>query len=264
MSYFVTKKYPQGTFCWADAFSTDIEATREFMTELFGWTSEDLPTDVGLDYTMFYLDGKEVAAASPMPKDMEGMPSFWVNHVAVDDVDEVVKKAEELGGTVTMPAMDVMDQGRMASITDPTGAALSLWEAKKRIGAKVINTPGAMSWNELNTHDLETAKEYYQNLFGWKVEYDEKADYHTISNNGRMNGGMLQIKPEWKDAPPAWMPYFTVESMDESVEKVKELGGETKTEVIEAGAGKMMLVADPTGAHFMIIEMGPEPEHWEE
>ena len=48
---------------------------------------------------------------------------------------------------------DVMDVGRMAVIVDPAGAALCLWEPKRHIGASLVNTPGALTWNDLLTPD---------------------------------------------------------------------------------------------------------------
>ncbi len=41
---FTVTKYPLGTFCWADAVSTDIGATKNFMTGLQGWAGKDMPT----------------------------------------------------------------------------------------------------------------------------------------------------------------------------------------------------------------------------
>jgi len=49
-----------------------------------------------------------------------------MGYIAVDDVDALVKKTEELGGKVSVPPMDVPEVGRMAVITDPTGASISL------------------------------------------------------------------------------------------------------------------------------------------
>ena len=81
MSYTVTK-YPQGTFSWADFFSKDIAASKAFLTALFGWTSEDMPTTLGKpDYTMFSLDGHYVAGGSPAFD--PNMPSFWNNYIRV-------------------------------------------------------------------------------------------------------------------------------------------------------------------------------------
>ncbi len=264
MSYTVTK-YPQGTFSWADFFSTDIAASKKFLTGLFGWTFEDMPTEKGKpDYTMFSLDGKYVAGGSQTfdPK----MPSFWMSYVTVNNVDEMVKKAESFGAKVKMPPMDVFDAGKMAVIEDPTGASLSLWQPKKHIGAGIVNTVGAMCWNELYTKDVKKAQDFYAKLFGWTFETDEKTGYVTIKNNGRMNGGMMAIAPDMEQAGmiPNWTVYFTVKNMAESVAKVKELGGHVYLDSKPISVGKISMIGDSAHAHFIIMEMSVPPNEWVE
>lgn len=268
MGYTVTK-YPQGTFSWADALSTDQAATKKFMEAVMGWTGENMPTDMpGMEYTMFSHQGQTVAGAGPMPAEMQGVPSHWQNYVTVDDLDAMCEKATALGGTVFMPAMDVMSAGRMAGIQDPTGAHLMLWEPKEHIGATLVNVAGAMSWNELMTNDPETAKTFYGDLFGWTYEEMPMGDgviYTVIKNNGRNNGGMMTITPEMGDFPPHWMVYFTVENAAEAVARAKEAGGSVVKDVFSAdGVGKMAMIADPAGTGFMIMEHAGTPEEWVE
>lgn len=259
MSYFVTK-YPHGTFSWADFFSTDIEKSKKFLVGLFGWTYEDMPTGEGRpDYTMFSLDGKYVAGGSAAfdPK----VPSFWSSYITVDNLDDTVKKAKSLGAKVTMPAMDVLDSGRMATIQDPTEAHVSLWQPKKHIGASIINTVGAMCWNELYTRDVGAAKKFFGNLFDWTFETDDTG-YTTIKNNGRANGGIFKITEQMAQMPAMWMVYFTVVNLAESVGKVKELGGKVYMDQKDISVGKIATVADPTGAGMILIEMSVKPEEW--
>ncbi len=263
MSYFVTK-YPAGTFSWSDVYSKDITQTKHFLSELFGWTSEDMPTGEGRpDYTMFYLDGKAVAGGSPNFED--NMPSFWANYVTVSSVDETAEEAKKLGGTVRMEPMDVLDAGRMAEIVDPTGASLLIWEPKKHIGAQVVNKVGAMCWNELYTNDVEAAKVFYSKLFGWSFEVSpEMGNYITIKNTGRINGGVMEITSEIMGMPPCWMVYYTVGNIEESLAKVKELGGTIAMPTKDISVGKIAVTADPAGAHFIIMEMSVTPDEWVE
>jgi predicted enzyme related to lactoylglutathione lyase len=263
MPYTVTH-YPQGTFSWADTFSTDIAATKKFMTGLFGWTSEDMPTGEGKpDYTMFSLDGHYVAGGSPTFA--PGMPSFWTSYITVDNVDAMVKKAESLGGKVTMPPMDVLDSGRMATIQDPTGASVALWQPKKHIGAGIVNTVGAMVWNELYTKDLAAAKKFYADLLGWTYEVDEKnGGYVMIKNNGRMNGGMMAITPDMVGMPPNWTVYFSVQNIEEAMAKVTSFGGKVHMGPKPISVGKIAMITDPAGAAFIIMEMSVSPSEWVE
>lgn len=261
MSYEVSQ-YPHGTFNWVDFMSTDRDTAKTFYHALFGWTSEDMPTGEGQpDYTMFYLDGLDVAGGGPTFD--PNMPTVWMSYISVDNVDEAVAKAEELGATTVMPAMDVLDSGRMATIQDPTGAHVSLWEPKKHIGARVVNKVGASCWNELYTKDVEKAKEFYGKLFGWEFSTDDTG-YTFITNNGRGNGGIFEITDEMGNMPPFWMVYFTIENLEESVQKVQKLGGTVHMPGKEISVGKIAVVADPTGGAFTMIEMNDEPEHWTE
>jgi predicted enzyme related to lactoylglutathione lyase len=224
-----------------------------------------MPTGEGQpDYTMFSLHGKYVAGGSPTFA--PNMPSFWASYVTVTNVDEIVAKAEKLGAKIIMPPMDVLDVGRMATIQDPTGAQLSLWQPKKHIGAGVVNTVGAMCWNELYTKDLETAKKFYADLFGWTYDVNEPTGYVTIYNNGRPNGGMMTMNEDMikHGMVPNWTVYFTVKNMAESVAKVKELGGYVYMESKEISVGKISMIGDPAHAHFILMEMSVPPQEWED
>ncbi len=257
MSYFVTK-YPAGTFCLADIYSKDMDTTTEFLTKLFGWTSEVSRTEGKPDYTVYLLDGKVVAGGAPGL--MEDVPSVWNNYVSVDNMEESMKKAEELGGKRLFEPVVVEGKGVLGLMQDPIGAYFSLWQPENTIGAEVVNKSGAMSWNELYTTDIEASKKFYGDLFGWMFTTED--DYTTIMNNGRMNGGIMEITPEMGNMPPNWMVYFTVEDIEGTLARVKELGGQVYMEPKEIGPGKIAMIAEPTGAACMLIEMSVTPEEW--
>jgi predicted enzyme related to lactoylglutathione lyase len=58
-----------------------------------------------------------------------------VTYLAVDGADDAVTAASSNGGTVLMPADDVMKAGRMAFVADPTGAVVGRWQVDQHIGA---------------------------------------------------------------------------------------------------------------------------------
>ena len=83
------------------------------------------------------------------------MPPLWNSYVSVDSADAVAERASELGATVHAPPFDVMSVGRMAVIQDPQGAFFMLWEPREHVGAALVNAPGALVWNELQSPDLD-------------------------------------------------------------------------------------------------------------
>ena len=245
-------KYPHGTFSWADNASTNHDAARAFYMDMFGWGKVEAPMGDDQFYTMFTLDGAFTAGFAAMQPDMQaqGIPSFWMNYVTVDDVDALAPRVEELGGKVEAGPFDVFDSGRMVVITDPTGAMLGLWQARNHIGAGIVNTVGAMCWNELITNDTDAAKTFYNALLGWEFYGDEH--YIHISNRGRNNGGMIKLE----HVPPCWLPYFHVADVEAGIARVQELGGSIVMGKQEApGTGWWALAKDPADAHFYMMQL---------
>jgi predicted enzyme related to lactoylglutathione lyase len=246
--------YTPGTFSWADLTTTDQEAAKVFYSGLFGWEADDVPMGEGSYYSMQRVGGRNVAAISPQPKQQReaGVPPTWNSYVTVESADQAADRATELGGNVHAPVFDVFDAGRMAVIQDPQGAFFQVWEPKQNIGAELVNAPGALCWNELQTTDLDNAAEFYRNLFGWSTEpFEQSPDpYLVIQNQGRGNGGIRPVTPP--GTPPHWLVYFATEDSDRGVAAVEELGGRKLAGPIDIGVAKVGVVQDPQGAVFAL------------
>ena len=124
--------------------------------------------------------------------------------------------------------MDVMDAGRMAVFAHPAAGVLGVWQAGRHTGAELVNEPGALNWNELQTRDVEGAKAFGEAVFGWKPEdQDFGGMTYTLFNVGDTGvAGAMRTPSEVPDEVPAfWLSYFTVEDCDAAVAKVQELGG---------------------------------------
>ena len=192
-------QYTPGTFCWTDLSTTDQDAAKAFYSSLFGWEAEDLPVGDGLFYSMMRKDGKDVAAIATQPEQQReaGVPPTWNSYVSVEDADPVAERAGQLGANVHAPPFDVMDAGRMAVIQDPQGAFIQVWQPKQHFGAALVNAPGALSWNELQSPDIEASASFYRDLFGWTTApFEDSPDpYLVIQNEGRGNGGIRPVTP---------------------------------------------------------------------
>jgi len=254
-------QYAPGTFSWADVTTTDQDAAKAFYGELFGWEAEDLPVGEGVSYSMMRLGGKDVAAISPQPQQQRdaGVPPVWNSYVTVESADAAAERAKELGATVHAPAFDVMEAGRMAVIQDPQGAFFMAWQPRENIGAGLVNGPGALSWNELASPDLEASRAFYGGLFGWTFDpFESSPDpYFVIKNGEAGNGGIRELSPP--GMPPNWLVYFGTEDIDKALAKVEELGGTKMAGPIDIQIAKIGIVQDPQGAVFALYagEFGP-------
>jgi hypothetical protein len=246
-------EYTPGTFSWADLATTDQPAAKAFYGALFGWQADDMPIGDGLVYSMMKAGSKQVAGIGPQPEAQRdaGAPPAWNSYVSVVDADATVERVKELGGTAHAPAFDVFDAGRMAVLQDPQGAFFEIWQPRGHTGAQLVNAPGALAWNDLNTSDVDGAAAFYGELFGWTFTPHENSPepYLVIMNGGRGNGGISALQTP---APPHWLPYFAVEEIDAALASVVELGGRTLAGPIEIAIAKIGIVSDPQGAVFAI------------
>lgn len=248
------------TFNWVDLMTTDQQAAKNFYTGLFGWQTRDEPIEPEGTYTMFLSGDDSVAGAGEYPEEQkqQGMPAVWNSYITVDDVDAKTKEAEQLGATVVMPPMDVMDAGRMAVVRDPGGAHVSLWEDRNHSGATKFNEPGALTWNELATTDTQASADFYTSLLGWSAETAEFGGrpYTTFSYGDRPTGGMYDMTGVVPDGvPPHWFTYFAVADAETTIADAERLGGRRMNGPMQLkGVGTMAVITDPQGAAFAILQ----------
>jgi uncharacterized protein len=247
------ESHEPGTFCWVDLSTSDAEGAKAFYGELLGWEFEDSEIPGGGVYTMCHVQGDAVAAIVQQDE----QPGHWNNYVTVVSADETAAKARQLGANVFEEPFDVMEAGRMAVFADPSGAMLCVWQPQAHIGARRVNDPGCMTWNELQTRDPQATAAFYAELFGWEMEPQEdggRLAYVVIKNADRANGGIMPVTEQHGDVPSYWLAYFTVASCDDAAEKAQELGGKVQAGPIEPGAGRIAVLTDPQGAAFAVFE----------
>jgi predicted enzyme related to lactoylglutathione lyase len=253
--------YEEGVPSWVDMNSGQIDQAKEFYAGLFGWTCPEGPPEAG-GYTVCELRGKTVAGIGSMAP--PGAPPMWMTYINVSDVDATLEKVEANGGTVFMPAMDVLEAGRMAIFGDSVGAAIGLWQPNQHKGAEVANEPGTYCWSELITTDIEASKAFYGAVFGWGSEDQGPPGgppaYTEWKVNGRSVGGMMLKSPEMPAEMPAnWGVYFAVADADASVAQALELGASLLMGPTDIEPGRFAVLADPVGAVFNVLALKPEP-----
>ena len=183
-----------------------------------------------------------------------------------------------------MEPFDVMDAGRMAVFTDPEGAAFCVWQAKEHKGARIVNEPGSLNFNGLNTRDAEGAKSFYGSVFGWGTLGLGGAEMWTsaratATTSSRDNPGPPQadgrewalrrasrtwsrrinpITDDQPDVPAHWSVTFAVDDADATADRAAELGGKVIVPPFDAPWVRMTVIADPQGATFIASKFVPE------
>ena len=248
--------YEHGVPSWIDIGERDIAAAADFYGRLFGWEAPE-----GTEETGFYrnagLRGLNVAGIGPQQD--PSMPPYWTTYINVDSTDDTAAKVGAAGGATIVAPMDVMGFGRMAIFADPTGAVFGVWQPGTHIGAQIVNEPGSLSWNELITTDMDAAKKFYADVFGWgAVTHGEGGPrpYTEFSVSGRsIAGGMPKGDMMPPQVPSHWGVYFAVADLDAALGSIKELGGQVLMPAMDSPAGKFAGVTDPEGGSFYVIQL---------
>ena len=258
--------YPAGTPSWVDLVTTDIEGAFDFYRAVLGWEYERDPTGE-ISYVMAMVDGHPAAGVMALPTEMidQNVPPCWNVYITVDDTDATAQRIADLGGAVMRPPFDVPEgspdpAGRMVIGADPTGAVFCAWKTLGAIGTDIVNAPGAFTWAETFTNDLDTAVAFYCKLFGW-----EASSWDELGPSGRMFtlGGepIASISGEPPPGvPPHWKVSFGAADVDAACEAATANGGTVLMPPTDWGPGRVATVADPAGAVFDLVTLSDWPK----
>ena len=245
-----------GAPCWLDLLTTDTTKAEAFYGGLFGWTAEHGDEEKYGGYITFSKDGVPVGGC--MRNDgSAGMPDLWNVYLASADAAATVKSATEHGGRVYMEPMQVPEQGTMAMIGDPGGAAVGVWQPGPFTGIGVVGEPGTPGWFELHTRSYNDVVRFYRDVFGWQTQTmgdTPEFRYTTLGDEKDQAAGIMDGSAFPESAPMDWSIYFAVDDADAIAARAVELGGSVLAAPEDTPYGRLATLADPTGARFKIIQ----------
>jgi uncharacterized protein len=247
---------PVGSPCWADLWTSDVEGSRKFYSEIFGWEAQEPSAEFG-GYFMFTRNGVPIAGGMGDMAEMRA-DNKWKVYLATDDLARTAKTAEADGARLIAPPMAVADLGSQLVLIDPTGANLGAWQAGTFPGFTVLNEPGTPSWFELLTRDYGRAVGFYRSAFGWETAVVSDTDEfrYTVmkdpSGQGELAGIMDAAGFLPEGAPSYWAVYWEVDNIDDVVTKVEALRGSVSSVPEDTPYGRIATVTDPAGAEFKL------------
>jgi predicted enzyme related to lactoylglutathione lyase len=192
-------------------------------------------------------------AAGMGPQQDPDDPPRWTTYFATEDAAAVAAKIRDAGGTIVVEPMEVGPMGTMVIALDPQGNPFGLWQSGMHTGARIVNEPGSLTWNEAMTSDSAAAREFYAAVFGFT--FDEMGgpdmDYTTFKLSENPLGGLGGTQP---GMPTGWLTCFAVASADDAVGTVEARGGTVLTAPMDTPFGRFAIVEDPWGAPFEIMQ----------
>jgi predicted enzyme related to lactoylglutathione lyase len=235
-----------GTPICVDLQSPEPAAVATFYATLFGWQFGNTATETGGHRTAL-LRGRPAAGIGQIRE--PGLPG-WTTYVAVADVLEAARKVTAAGGTVLSPP-----SGRDAMFADPSGTRFAVRRIGDTPAAAVADGPGAFSWGELITDDVDASGAFYGSVFGWTLTAPEgPLQRREWQLHGRSISGLLPRPPAMaKDIPPYWDVYFTVTDAVASADTAIAAGGMQLMRPTDIGVGHIAVFLDPAGAVFTVM-----------
>jgi predicted enzyme related to lactoylglutathione lyase len=103
---------------------------------------------------------------------------------------------------------------------------------------------------ELNTTDVDKARDFYRQLFDWQFEdmqMGPSGTYTVIKVGEGTGGGML--KNPMPGVPSFWLAYVLVDEIGAATKKAASLGAKIVKDSVEVpNMGWFSIIEDPTGA----------------
>jgi predicted enzyme related to lactoylglutathione lyase len=235
----VTQAVRPGKFVWGDLVTQDVAASKAFYGALFSWTFSDNGR-----YTTVFNQGVPIAGMVAARDPNHG--TEWIGNVSVADVDRAASTFVQHGGRIENGPIDAPDRGRIALVSDASGAALLLVRATGGDPPDAHPVIGGWLWWELWTHDVDGAMDLLMDAAGYQRETVEFRDapYRVLRDRKVRRAGVIEAPPEVR---PTWLPYFRVADAAASVDRAVALGAR----LIEQNDRAAILV-DPNRAEFAI------------
>jgi predicted enzyme related to lactoylglutathione lyase len=259
---------------WVDLYTENAFAARSFYGSLLDWRFQNrfsLARVAGVDgspapieearATLLVLcNGRpaaEIIERDELFTDML-LPSRWYPHLTVVDLDGTLRRVQAAGGTVIRSPHQRGCMATVATILDPTGAMLCLWQPGDQNGNRLSYSAGALTWLELRTPDIELARWFYRTVFDWRATAQPPAvstatvweEYTAFSTAQGLVAGAVQSAD---DPTATWCPSFAVPDLAKAAGRAVELGAVAVGPAFDLPLGRQCSVVDPEGAEFSLL-----------
>ena len=118
-----------GNWVWAELWTTDLEASSRFYSQVIGWEYVELDRPDGA-YPTFQSAGEARAGLVPIEKGE--LEPGWAPYIGVADLEATLARARELGGEVLLEPNEEIYQGRVAVLADPTGVSFLVIQLEEK------------------------------------------------------------------------------------------------------------------------------------
>lgn len=238
--------------CWFEIEARDMEASRKFYSEVFGWTITDLGRP---EYIMFTPPGGPMGAFTAQAHDLErGQGSMAT--ICTQTMDADIAAMEALGIEFTEPKTAI-GPAHTATFRDSAGTLYGLVDMAPELPIPHVpsglgggDKPPANSLSSIELYggDFDKVKALFGELFGWGL-LDTMPQYMMFDGGGGI-GGVFQSHT----AVAKSMPYIYVDDVAAKLAEIVAAGGKQLGEPASMpGMGTFGYFSDPSGVGMGLI-----------
>jgi predicted enzyme related to lactoylglutathione lyase len=209
------------------------------------------PAPLGRDDLTNNLGAPVIGLGARSPEH-DALPLQWMPHFQVADVAASAAHALERGGRELMHAKGDDGHSQWAALVDPCGAAFGAIPVvvDESNGASHVDRIGCISWLSLVVSDVQSMCEFYERVVGWSAApADTEGGFEMRRPDGVAAAEICPGNDRTEDIPSVWILSLPVDDFDESLQQVREGGGEI---VREATGGGHAVIRDPVGVYMAL------------
>ena len=192
-------------------------------------------------------------------------------------MNDALARATSAGLRVTTEATVAGEGGTWAEVVDEDGAAIRLWQPRRRLGAQAVNEAGAWNFSDLHTAGT-SSRAAYERAFGWEIDdlgvgtlirvpgYGDHLaatvdpGIHDRQNAVHAPQGFADaigwVAPLVAGEQPHWHVTFSVADRDATAQLATDAGGEVLASE-DSGWTRAAVIRDPQGAVFTASQFTP-------
>lgn len=253
-----------GGFIWYELMTTSGEGAKDFYDAVVGWEVGPALADFNGYRMIGRSDGAYAGGVLELNADMQqhGATPTWLGYIHVPDVDQAIGSIGKSGGKTLMGPTDIPGVGRIAMVTDPQGAPFYVMKpippASDPDAQSDVFAPDAeqrVGWNELQTSDVEAARRFYEEQFGWStdefMDMGQMGKYRFIDHGGQRLGAIFNAA---NGQLPHFRFYIRVQSINESKKVAEAKGATIHMGPMQVPTGDFVIIgSDPQGAEFALV-----------
>ena len=239
-----------GSIVHVEFASDDLEATRAFVEEAFGWETETVEE---MDGYVIWRAPNPPGGGLVAPGEAPFTPPPTAFYIDVPDLDETREAIVAAGGELIVDEMAVDEMGVFCVYEDPGGVVAAAWEDRSDGEPPEGGWPtftddpeaGSITHFELYTEDPAATREFHEAVFGWAFESIDGGAYTMVHPPTPPYGGVMEATDEM---PAGVLAYLLVAGAEDVCRDIEAAGGRILREPYEIeGWGTMAVFEAPGG-----------------